>query len=169
MIYDPNANTNGDKKRYGIYAIDTKGNKSMIYNDSNFSCYSPIPLKPRTVPNIISGTKTPTGQAQDGVVSVMNVYNTLLLFPAGTKIKELRIWQVYPKTTASSTDPVISYEVTESVWAGRNARGLLGTVPVEEYGSASFYLPPGKVVFFQAVNQDGIAFCNELDFDILYN
>jgi len=156
-VYDPNANTNGGNKRYGIYAIDTKGNKSLIYSDSNFSCYSPIPLRPRNVPNIIPGTTKPTGQAQDGVVSVMNVYDSLLPLPAETKIKELRIWQVYPKTTAMATDPMVSYESTESVWAGRNTRGLLGSVPVESDGSASFYLPPGKAVFFQAVDQDGTA------------
>ncbi len=156
-VYDPNANTNGANKRYGIYAIDTKGNKTMLYNDPNTSCYSPIPLKPRAVPNSIPGSKKPTGQAQDGVVSVMNVYDSLLPFPTGTKIKELRIWQVYPKTTPLATDPVVSYEGTESSWAGRNTRGLLGSVPVEADGSVSFYMPPGKAVFFQVVDQDGTA------------
>ncbi len=156
-IYDPNANTNGANKRYGIYAIDTKGNKSLLYNDPNRSCYSPIPLKPRAVPNSIPGSAIPNGQAPDGVVSVMNIYDSLLPFPSGTKIKELRIWQVYPKTTVLANDPVVSYEGTESLWAGRNTRGLLGSVPVEEDGSASFYLPAGKPVFFQAVDQDGTA------------
>ncbi len=156
-IYDPNANSDGANKRYGIYAIDTKGNKTMLYNDPNISCYSPIPLRPRTVPNSIPGSSIPTGQAPDGVVSIMNIYDTLLPFPSGTKIKELRIWQVYPKTTPLATDPIVSYEGTESSWAGRNTRGLLGSVPVEEDGSASFYLAPGKPVFFQAVDQDGTA------------
>ncbi|HEY9063091.1 MAG TPA: hypothetical protein VIO64_21730 [Pseudobacteroides sp.] len=156
-VYDPNANTNGGNKRYGIYAIDTKGNKSLLYSDPNFSCYGPMPLRPRKVPNIIPGTAKPTGQAQDGVVSVMNVYNSLLPLPSGTKIKELRIWQVYPKTTTMATDPMVSYESTESIWAGRNTRGLLGSVPVESDGSASFYMPAGRAVFFQAVDQDGTA------------
>lgn len=156
-VYDPNANSDGANKRYGIYAIDTKGNKTLLYNDPNFSCYAPVPLCPRTVPNSIPGTAKPTGQAQDGVVSIMNVYDTLLPLPSGTKIKELRIWQVYPKTTALATDPIVSYEGTESSWAGRNTRGLLGTVPVEADGSASFYLAPGRPVFFQAVDQDGTA------------
>lgn len=156
-VYDPNANTNGDNKRYGIYAIDTKGNKTLLYNDPNFSCYAPMPLRPRTVPNSIPGSTKPTGAAQDGIVSVMNVYDSLLPFPSGTKIKELRIWQVYVKTSTMATDPVVSYEGTESQWAGRNTRGLLGTVPVEEDGSANFYLPAGKPVFFQAVAQDGTA------------
>lgn len=156
-VYDPNANTNGANKRYGIYAIDTKGNKTMLYTDNSISCYSPIPLKPRTVPNAIPVSKTPTGQAQDGVVSVMNVYDSLIPLPAGTKVKELRIWQVYPKTTPLATDPIVSYEGTESSWSGRNTRGLLGSVPVEEDGSASFYMPPGKVVFFQLVDDTGTA------------
>ena len=36
-------------------------------------------------------------------------------------------------------------------------RGLIGTVPVEEDGSAYFKLEPGVPVFFQAVDENGLA------------
>lgn len=155
--HDPNANSDGDNKRYGIYVIDDKGNKTKLYGDSSISCIDPIPVRARAVPNAIPGSKTPTGAAPDGIVTVANVYDSLLPFPAGTNITQLRIWQVYPKSTALATDPKVSYESTESNWSGRNTRGLLGSVPVDADGSASFYLPAGKAVFFQAVDQTGTA------------
>jgi len=154
--YDPN-NSGIDTKRTGIYAIDSAGNKTLLYNDPNISCGDPIPVRPRPIPNAIPVSATPVGAATDGIVNLANVYDTLLPFPQGTVVTQLRIWQVYPKSTALATNPKVSYESTESNWAGRNTRGLLGTVPVESDGSASFYLPANKSVFFQAVTADGTA------------
>jgi hypothetical protein len=37
------------------------------------------------------------------------------------------------------------------------ARAVLGTVPVEEDGSAFFHAPAGKAIYFQALDQNGMA------------
>lgn len=156
-VHDPNLSSGIDNKRYGIYAIDRFGNKTLLYRDSNISCLDPIPVRPRPVPNAIPGTTPPGGTPANAVVTVANIYDTLLPFPSGTTITQLRIWQVYPKSTTHATNPRVSYESTESQWAGRNARGLIGTVPVDTDGSASFYLPPGRCYYFQAIASDGTA------------
>ncbi|NQT81711.1 hypothetical protein HQ563_01720, partial [bacterium] len=39
-------------------------------------------------------------------------------------------------------------------WPSYVAKGDLGTVPVEEDGSANFYAPSGKVLYFQALDSD---------------
>lgn len=145
------------ESNYGIYVINASGDKELLYRDPDISCLSPIPVRPRPKPNALAVSEKPDGTPSDGIVMLANVYDSLLTFPEGTNITHLRIWQVYPKSTALADDPSISYEATESDWAGRNARGLLGTVPVESDGSAHFYLPPGKAVFFQAVDDDGTA------------
>ena len=86
-----------------------------------------------------------------GIVGLMDVYDSLYPFPPNEKIKALRIVQVLPKSTFRHHQPQIGYGCETS------ARTVLGTVPVEEDGSAHFYLPPGKEVFFQALDARGLA------------
>lgn len=159
-VYDPNANTDGDSKRYGIYALDKNNNKTLLYSDANISCLAPIPLRARTKPVIIAGSKQPSGAPSDGIVTCNNVYNSLLPMPAGytsSGITSLRIWQVYPKSTVHATDPCVSYESTESAYAGRNTKGLIGSVPVNSDGSVSFYLNANKTYLFQTVDANDMA------------
>ena len=56
-----------------------------------------------------------------------------------------------PKSTPAPNDPRIG--VAEQ----SNARAVLGTVPVEEDGSAYFEAPAGKALYFQALDQYGLA------------
>ena len=88
---------------------------------------------------------------EPAVVSIMNIYESRHAWPEGTKIKELRIIQVLPKSNPGRNNPAIGYG-TE-----KNARQVLGTVPVEEDGSVSFYLRPYIPVFFQALDEEGKA------------
>ena len=138
--------------RYGIYALDSANQKTLLYNDATISCLSPIPLRARTAPPSVIATSKPAGAAADGIVSLMNVYDSLLPFPGGVTTPTLRIWQVYGKSTIHADDPSPSYESTQSDWAGRNTQGLLGTVPIETDGSAAFYAPANKCLLFQAVD-----------------
>jgi hypothetical protein len=39
-----------------------------------------------------------------------------------------------------------------------NGRAVLGTVPVEPDGSARFHVPTGKLILFQALDEDGFAY-----------
>ena len=156
-VHEPSFSTAIGSKRFAIYALDKNGNKTQLYRDANISCLDAIPVRSRPVPNAIPGTTPPGGNPPDANVIVANVYDNLLPFPGGTTITQLRIWQVYPKTTAYATNPRVSYEATESSWAGRSTRGVLGTVPVDADGSASFYVKPGRQVYFQALTSDGRA------------
>ncbi|MHC4507044.1 MAG: HzsA-related protein, partial [Planctomycetota bacterium] len=56
-----------------------------------------------------------------------------------------------PKTTPLADRPRVGYGKQ------KNARVVLGTVPVEADGSANFLLPAKKPVYFQALDGDGIA------------
>ncbi|MBN1442331.1 MAG: hypothetical protein JXA90_06455, partial [Planctomycetes bacterium] len=69
----------------------------------------------------------------------------------GTEIAALRIIQVLPKTTPPPNEPRIG------VGNQTNARAVLGTVPVEADGSACFEAPPGKQIYFQALDPRHLA------------
>jgi hypothetical protein len=85
------------------------------------------------------------------------VYNSVSKFPEGTKIKALRVYQIFPLPMASAAAPHnIGLQIpgTNSI---NIARAVLGTVPVEEDGSAHFVVPARKELFFQALDECGLA------------
>jgi hypothetical protein len=94
------------------------------------------------------------GTSQDdwkATVAVMNVYDSDFAWPERTKIEALRVIQVLPKTTAPPNEPRIG------IANQTNARAILGTVPVEADGSIFFEAPPGKELYFQAIDTNGMA------------
>jgi len=153
-VYDPRGSgRRGPRNNYGIYVVDAFGNRELLYRDPSVSCLSPIPLRPRKPEPVLAGTlqdlHRDTGGS--GLVGVVNVYDSLLPFPEGTVITALRVIQVLPKTTPLINEPRIGYGNE------KGARAVLGTVPVEADGSAYFRLPAGKLVYFQALDERGLA------------
>jgi hypothetical protein len=148
VVLDPQA------KNRGIYWMDCYGNRELLYRDPEISCVSPIPVRPRPRPPVF-----PRGhrgwQFQQEVpkarVAVVNIYDSDFAWPPGTRITHLRVIQLLPKSTPAPNDPRIG------VGNQTNARAVLGTVPVESDGSAYFEIPAGKLVYFQALDEQGFA------------
>ena len=91
-------------------------------------------------------------------MAVMDVYDSMLEWPENTKITALRIYQIYPCSMPSGRPPhETGRRIAEAGDSVNLARSILGTVPVEEDGSAHFVLPALKEVFFQALDEDGLA------------
>lgn len=149
-----------DRWNYGIYLVDSFGNRELIYRDPDIACHDPIPLRPRfrppVVPNMTTQAKADKkeGESNRETIVIMNIYDSDFEWPEGTKIKELRIVQLFPKTTPHGDHP--------SIGAGGQAlaRGVIGTVPVEEDGSVYFEAPVGVPIYFQALNEKGLAVQN---------
>jgi len=142
---------------YGIYLVDAFGNRELVYRDSDISCHQPIPLRSRPKPPVL--TESPERLAGAGTaeatVAVMDVYESLKPWPAGTKIAALRVWQILPLSVApAARNNGIQVPGTGSVNTGR---AVLGTAPVDADGSAHFVVPAGKEVFFQALDEQGLA------------
>ena len=150
--YDPQAES------HGLYWIDRDGNKELIYRDGSIICLSPIPLRPRPTPPVLPekttqsvAAKRAAGGDRPATVAVMNVYDSDFQWPEGTRITHLRVLQILPKSVPSRNTPRIG--VAEQT----NARAVLGTVPVESDGSAYFKAPAGKLIYFQALDSQGMA------------
>jgi hypothetical protein len=142
---------------YGIYLVDSFGNRELIYRDPEIGCLDPIPFRARPRPPSIpvqtqqmKADRTPGLDPSTGTISVMNVYEGEFPIPEGVKIKELRIVNVFPKSTHEIDNPRIGH-ADQSI-----ARGVLGTVPVEEDGSAFFECPTGAGIYFQLLDEDGM-------------
>ena len=151
-VYDPG------ESQYGIYLVDAFGNREWLYADPAIGCSDPIPLRARPAPPVIPDQTQPATAGQNrpatGTVSVVNVYDGLLPWPEGVKLRALRLIQVFPKSTPAPDDPHIGIgEVLDQALT----RGVLGTVPIEEDGSAHFEMPAGVPFYFQALDEQGMA------------
>jgi cytochrome c553 len=93
----------------------------------------------------------PGEAAATGTVAVLNVYDSELPLPPGVRIKELRVVNLFPKDNPFQDDPNIGHA------AQSLARGVLGTAPVEADGSVYFEMPAGAPVYFQLLDEQGLA------------
>lgn len=151
-VYDPG------EQHYGMYLVDSFGNRELIYRDAGIGVSDPIPLRARAQPPVIPDQtayeSVESATAETGTVFVANVYDSLRPWPEGTRLKELRLVQVFPKTTPAPDDPFIGManRFDQSL-----ARGSLGTVPIEPDGSVYFEMPAGVPFYMQALDEHGMA------------
>ena len=137
----------------GIYYFDRFGNFELLYRKNGISSVYPIPLMPRFKPPVLAGLAQTELEGEDeGEFLLADVTNSLLPMPTGRPIKRLRVIQLLPKSrTDNASNPCIGHPDQA------NARMLLGTVPVEDDGSAYFRAPARKPLYFQAVDETGRA------------
>ena len=133
----------------GLYLYDAFGNLTLLYRDPEISSASPIPLRPRPRPPAYAGSPT-WDVAGQGSFLLQDVYQGLESIRRGA-IKRLRVIGVPPKVQPRMNTPVLGISREDP------GKFVLGTVPVEEDGSAYFSVPSGISVFFQALDADGLA------------
>lgn len=146
-------------QNYGLYLVDSFGNKELIYRDPTIGSQCPIPVRAIPTPPITPEqyVRAPAGQTPSATVSVIDVYQSFLPWPDGTKITALRVIQVLPLPIACDAIQRGIGKDGASPISVINARAVLGTVPVESDGSAHFTVPAGKEIFFQALDANGLA------------
>lgn len=156
---NPHARYN-DKRAYGIYLIDTFGNRVPVYDDPEFSCWQAMPLAPRPRPPVLAPASIASAKpcdAPEATVLVANIYRGLDGVKPGD-VKYLRVmeqiprsWvasQIQPGDTVPGQAPAISLHT--HIWIAV----LLGIVPVESDGSACFKLPADRNIFLQALDEN---------------
>ena len=147
---------------YGMYLVDAFGNKELLYRDPEIACQSPMPLGVRRQPPLVPAASQRIAEdpPDEATLALINVYDSLKPWPEETKITALRVYQILPMSVPSGAPPhevglrLPGLEGADSVIL---ARYVLGTVPVEEDGSAHFVVPAMRELFFQALDERGLA------------
>lgn len=172
--FAPNSGREGGKYEhgaYGIYLVDAFGNRELIYRDKEIGSSTPIPLVARETPPVVPSLESEEdivdepfvqplpfdAERPQGVVSIQNVYNGDYPFPEGTKVTSIRVIQVFCMSVPSGYPPyetgVREATSTDSV---KLTRRVWGVAPVEEDGSACFYVPANCELYFQALDENGV-------------
>ena len=154
-------------ENYGIYLVDAFGNKELIYRDPDIGCMNPIPLAApaaarrarqhaRGGPGRQGGLHWRRGPGDDGGRQRLRHPQS---WPEGTKIKSLRVLQLLPCAVPSGglRPHETGKRIAEAGDSVVPCRWVLGTVPVEEDGSAHFTVPAYRELFFQALDERGMA------------
>ena len=147
LVWEPGANP---PNALGIYLLDRLGNRELLYRGPAIGSTNPCPLAPRPVPPVLPSALPPEPPPV-GEMVLADVYQGLGNVPRGS-IKQLRVVQIFPKTTPWANIPRIGVAGEE------NARAILGNVPVEPDGSAYFTVPAGKPILLQALDEQGMAY-----------
>ena len=147
IIGEPNPNL---ANMFGLYLVDAYGNKELIYRDLNISSLWPMPLRERPLEAVLPSTLTEDAD-KVGTYYLQDVYQCSETLPADTKITGLRILQVLPKSTPVANQPTVGLANASP------GKQVLGTVPVEQDGSAYFRAPAGIPMCFQALDNTGQA------------
>ena len=145
---------------YALYLVDSFGNRELVYRDPAIASHNPIPVQARPRPPIVPevAERVPTSEPATGTIAIANVYESQLTWPEGTTIKALRIYQALPMSVPSGEPPhETGIRIPQSLDSVNIARAILGTVPVEADGSAHFTVPARIELFFQALDENGLA------------
>jgi hypothetical protein len=141
------------RPKFGLYLLDIFGNRELLYRDPAIDCFDPIPVRPRPRPPVIPDQVRDArgrGPAEPATIGIMNVYESDFAWPKDTRITALRIVQVFQNYGGGDEPPM-----------GFSGMALpripLGTAPVYEDGSVYFLAPINRMLYFQALDENGLA------------
>ena len=149
LQYEPSRPAPNDS--LGLYVLAADGRREVLWRDGCLCACSPQPLVARPVPpKLESQFDERLAAEKKGEVFLANVYRGLTNAAPGS-LKEVRVVQIFPRTAPDQYRPNMGRGGHE------NARAVLGTVPLEDDGSARFIVPAQKPVLFQVLDKDGFA------------
>lgn len=136
---------------WGIYLVDAFDNMALIHEVPEHSLFEPIVLKKQTTAPIIPDRTDAT--RADATVLLTDIYQGPGLegVARGT-VKKLRVVEYY--YSMRGMGGMLGAIGMDGPW---DIRRVLGTVPVEEDGSAHFSIPANTPVMVQPLDADGQA------------
>jgi len=136
---------------WGIYLVDIFDNLTLIAEAEGQGLTAPIPVKKTKTPPVIP-SKVKHGE-KDAVFFIQDIYEGegTVGVPRGT-IKSLRIFAYEYAYIESPSD-----HDAQGIQSGWDIKRILGTVPVEEDGSAIFSAPANTPISIQPLDKDGAA------------
>ncbi len=140
-----------EESLWGVYLVDVFDNVTCLYEAEGEGIISPVlvrktPTPPSIPDKVVLGDKEAT-------VFIQDIYEGEGLpgVPRGT-VKELRIF-----TYEYAYLETVSDHNWHGIQSGWDLKRMLGTVPVEEDGSAIFKVPANTPIAIQPVGADGAA------------
>ncbi|MCF7954366.1 MAG: discoidin domain-containing protein [Phycisphaerae bacterium] len=142
-----------------IYLIDSLGGREFIYENPEVASFSPIAVRKRVRPPILP-SMLPENAPDYGTLFVQNAYLTRndpegLIKPdmiSAIRVNELG---VQPRARRPALSATVNVELPKKV---------LGTVDVDEDGSAFFRVPAGVALQMQTLDKNGMALLTEMSF-----
>jgi hypothetical protein len=146
----------GKGEQMGVFLIDLLGNEILLHTEEP-GCFDPMPLgprpKPQTTPSRIALSK------DEGYFYIADVYagGGMEKIARGT-VKYLRVVESPEKRTWTrpAWDGGTGQQAPGMAYDDFNNKQILGTVPVEEDGSAYFAVPADRFVYFQLLDERGM-------------
>ncbi len=134
---------------------------SALQSSKAFRLVDPTPVRPRKTPPIIPA-KTNMGDSrvagrETAKISVSDCRISDLPLPEERTVKWLRIIHYLPRWYGSMDNPLVGYLLPDGGQSQQATRMPLGVVPVEDDGSAYFEAPVGRLLYFQLLDEDGLA------------
>jgi hypothetical protein len=147
-----------DPRGYELCLLDDQGNTTPLYRDETISLWHPYPLLPRPVPPVPHVVRNPALARQNlAQCLVLDVYAGLDQVSRGT-IKHLRVLEQLgrPWTARKTWNDRYGQQHAHSVIGDGSLSIKLqhGIVPVEPDGSAHFYVPAMRNIYFQALDEN---------------
>ena len=153
---------------FGLYVIDRYGNRELLHLDPEIDSLCPTILKNTEAPPLISNNiEIETGSS--GSFFVADVYAGLNGVVEKGTVKYIRVCQEVRAGLIqldngqfqNDHEPFQDWYATPIHkvygpygWPSYVAKGDLGIAPIEKDGSASFYAPSDKVLYFQLLDEN---------------
>ncbi len=146
---------------FRLYLMDVYGNKELIQTFPHSNAWYAMPLKsrprPAVKPDCVKWPQIGIGeQPAPGYVYSNNVFDNApsILKEKG---KAIRVVQMDPKNYSTWYKSVSEDGPAVSMTQADGVKRILGSVPIEADGSVYFELPSGKAVYFEMLDENGMA------------
>ncbi|HQC42604.1 MAG TPA: hypothetical protein PLV91_03950 [Verrucomicrobiota bacterium] len=147
----------GYQEETAIILLDTFGHEIVVHQDAP-GCFDPMPAAPRKMPPVRPPSRN--FEEKTGKFYVQNVYiGTHMKGVEPGAVKFLRVVESPEKRTyAGWSDGWFGQgeQAPAMSWHAFENKRILGTVPVEEDGSAYFEIPANRFVYFQLLDKEGM-------------
>ncbi|MBL7218696.1 MAG: NPCBM/NEW2 domain-containing protein [Phycisphaerae bacterium] len=135
-----------------IELVDRFGLRAVIHREPDLSCYAPMLVKPRPRPRDVISLIQP---GKPATFVVHDIYKGLTGIERG-RVKKLRVIETTARVSGIPRGGRWWNQAFLASWQGSyDIKYFLGLVPVEKDGSAYFEAPPGKAIYFQALDAEG--------------
>ncbi len=159
------------RRQFGLYAIDRFGNREVLYQDVGIGSMCPIPFRRTAPPPVLAPLprEEESPEPAMGQLVLADVYRGIEgTVPRGTikyvrVVEEVRagLEQLPTGEYRKDHEPFTHFyaapvDVVSGPygWPSYVAKASWGLIPVEADGSANFFAPSGKTLYFQALDKD---------------